>query len=198
MSWPPLNCILDRNEYYAVGFSSYRAWSWLRLPVRTRTSPTYRSLAVWYQVVATYDGVTRRHYVNASPDGSWTENAPLELYNSMRIVIGANANDTDTSFASPSGFVMCYIPIVRIYSRALSAEEVSQNYVNSLSPVRNGLVLWLQAHPDNVKDVDGDGVLEWVDLSGYGNHGKIYGATLVEVVKSPARVLSPARVVPTV
>ena len=90
------------------------------------------------------------------------------------------------------------IASVYIYNRALSAEEVAYNYSNPENPVRSGLVLWLQAHPDNVKDVDGDDRLEWIDLSGYGNHGKIYGATLVEVVKSPVRVLSPARVVPTV
>ena len=85
-----------------------------------------------------------------------------------------------------------------IYSRALTDSEISWNYSNPDNPVKNGLVLWLQAHPDNIKDVDGDGRLEWVDLSGFGNHGKIYGATLVEVVKSPVRVLSPARVVSTV
>jgi len=86
-----------------------------------------------------------------------------------------------------------YLSCVQIYSRALNAEEVTWNYDNPGNPVKNGLVLWLQADPNNIKDVDGDGVLEWVDLSGFGNHGKIYGATLVGVVKSPARVLPPVR-----
>jgi len=81
------------------------------------------------------------------------------------------------------------------YSRALSAEEVALNYANPDNPVKNGLVLWLQADPQNIKDIDGDGVLEWIDLSGFGNHGKMYGATLVEVIKSPVRILSPVRVV---
>ena len=56
------------------------------------------------------------------------------------------------------------------------------------------MVLWLQAHPDYIRDIDGDGVLEWVDLSGYNNHGKIYGAQLVELVKARSRVLKPVRV----
>jgi hypothetical protein len=55
-------------------------------------------------------------------------------------------------------------------------------------------VLWLQAHPDYIKDIDGDGIPEWIDLSGYGNHGKIYGAQLVQLIKTPARLLPPNRV----
>jgi hypothetical protein len=87
-----------------------------------------------------------------------------------------------------------YIAQVLIYSRALSDSEIAWNYQYPDNPVRNGLVLWLQASPENVRDIDGDGVLEWIDLSGYGNHGKIYGARLVGLVKTPRRLLSPARV----
>jgi hypothetical protein len=54
-------------------------------------------------------------------------------------------------------------------------------------------VLWLQADPSDVKDIDGDGILEWLDLSGYNNHGKIYGAQLVELIKTPPRLLTPLR-----
>jgi len=89
-----------------------------------------------------------------------------------------------------------YIVLVRVYSRALSEDEIAWNYNNPDNPIRDGLVLWLQANPDNIKDIDGDGVLEWVDLSGYNNHGKIYGATLVEVIKAPSRVLAPSRILP--
>jgi hypothetical protein len=74
-----------------------------------------------------------------------------------------------------------------IYSRILSETEISWNYVNPDNPIRNGLVLWLRAHPDYIKDIDGDGVLEWIDLSGFNNHGKIYGATLVKLIRDPVR-----------
>jgi hypothetical protein len=83
-----------------------------------------------------------------------------------------------------------------IYTRALSDSEIAWNFNYPGNPVRNGLYVWLQADPQYIKDIDGDGVLEWIDLSGYNNHGKIYGATLVQLVKTPARVLSPARVLP--
>ena len=74
-----------------------------------------------------------------------------------------------------------------IYSRVLSDSEIAWNYWNPDNPVRNGLVIWLQADPQYIMDIDGDGVLEWVDLSGSGNHGKIYGARLVELIRTPAR-----------
>jgi len=144
-------------------------------------------LNTWHHIVLTSDG---RLYVDGVLRKSVSIPNPVNL-NDYRWQVGRDPIEVRLY---PGG----RISVARIYSRALSAEEVAHNYANPLNPVRNGLVLWLHAHPDNIKDVDGDGRLEWVDLSGFGNHGKMYGATLVEVVKSPARVLSPARVVPTV
>jgi hypothetical protein len=80
-----------------------------------------------------------------------------------------------------------YIAQIQLYSRALSDSEIVFNYNNPDNPIRNGLVLWLQAHPDYIKDIDGDGLLEWIDLSGNNNHGKIYGATLVKLIRDPVR-----------
>ena len=93
-----------------------------------------------------------------------------------------------------SEFFSGFIRSVYIYSKWLTNDESAQNYNYPDNPVRNGLVLWLQADPQYVKDIDGDGVLEWVDLSGFNNHGKIYGAQLVQLIKTPARMLTPARV----
>ena len=87
-----------------------------------------------------------------------------------------------------------YIAQVLIYSRALSDSEIRWNYQYPDNPVRNSLVLWLKADPQYVKDIDGDGILEWIDLSGYNNHGKIYGAQLVQLVKSAIRILPKARI----
>ncbi|MEM4684455.1 MAG: LamG domain-containing protein [Thermosphaera sp.] len=87
-----------------------------------------------------------------------------------------------------------YIAQVLIYSRALSDSEISYNYLYPDNPIRDGLVLWLRADPNNVKDIDNDGINEWIDLSGYNNHGKIYGASLVQVVKPASRILPKARI----
>jgi hypothetical protein len=80
-----------------------------------------------------------------------------------------------------------------IYTRDLSDKDIEWNFKNPDNPVRNGLYVWLTADPQYVKDIDNDGVLEWIDLSGFGNHGKIYGAQLVQLVKPSARILTPAR-----
>jgi len=86
---------------------------------------------------------------------------------------------------------------VCIYNRALSEEEMS--YIYSYGEViRNGLVLWLIAHPDYIKDIDNDGILEWIDLSGYNNHGKIYGATLIKLVRDPVAISPPKRILSVV
>jgi hypothetical protein len=85
---------------------------------------------------------------------------------------------------------------VRVYNRALSLEE--RNAIRIGGDVKNGLVLWLLAHPDNIRDVDGDGILEWIDLSGYNNHGKVYGAVLTKLVKDSVAVSPSKRILSVV
>jgi hypothetical protein len=53
-----------------------------------------------------------------------------------------------------------------VYSRPLTGDEILRVCKYPWNPVRNGLVLWLYAHPDNIRDIDGDGVLEWIDFVG--------------------------------
>jgi len=176
-AWPPQKCIMDRNNYYAFGFYNGYMWSWLNLPTKERVSPTLRSLNTWYHIVATYDGVTRKHYVNGMLDNSWTENAILTQYDSIRMIIGANANDTNTAEVAPNGFFNGVIAEVRIYNRALSQAEIQWLYNNGKGHfgrvgIRNGCVLCLD--PSRWR---GSG---WVkDISGYGNHGRIFGAQRV-------------------
>jgi hypothetical protein len=79
---------------------------------------------------------------------------------------------------------------------ALSDAELKQNMSNPLNPVKTNLVLWMRAEPAYVKDIDGDGILEWLDLSGNGNNGKIYGARLVQFIKPASRVIQAQGVLP--
>jgi hypothetical protein len=96
-------------------------------------------------------------------------------------------------------YLRAYIAQVLIYNqKALSQAEIVDNISSPDNPIKDNLVLWLQADPTYIKDIDGDGILEWLDLSGYNNHGKIYGATLVQLVKPHNRILTPTRVLPPV
>ena len=159
-----------------------------------------------------YGGIQNSFYVN-SYEKVFTFYATRydNISSLLESFINGDKVDSDTVTATPNvqpgyiyigytplseSYLKGYMAQVLIYTRTLSDSEIQWNYQYPDNPVRNGLVLWLQAHPDYVKDIDGDGVLEWVDLSGYGNHGKIYGAQLVQLVKTPARILTPARVLP--
>jgi hypothetical protein len=145
-------------------------------------------------LMAFYAGVSKlgytAFYVNDKLYGPASNTIPPYINNTYDLYVGG------PGFWSPIGRYRGYISMAMVYTRALSSSEIIWNYNNPDNPVRNGLVLWLRAHPDYIKDIDRDGVLEWIDLSGYNNHGKIYGARLVELIRTPARTLTVARALP--
>jgi len=151
--------------------------------------------------IVVYFNMNRWNHFAIVLNGSWLGgylNGALRSYRNDVPISSTITNTTNFYIARPpfSGYRMIgYIHSIHVYTRPLTDKEVSWNYNNPGNPVRDGLVLWLQADPQYVKDIDGDGILEWIDLSGFGNHGKIYGAKLVEVIKAPSRILTPARVI---
>jgi hypothetical protein len=147
-------------------------------------SPDAINVDNWYFITGVWDGNNIYIYVNGVLKNS--AGAPA-ITHSADLYIGREG-------WVYKGYANGFIREVFIYSRALSDSEILWNYQHPDDPVRNGLVLWFQADPNYVKDIDGDGVLEWVDLSGYGNHGKIYGPQLVQLVKSASRVIQAQRV----
>jgi hypothetical protein len=146
------------------------------------------SLGVFQSVGAVFTGSTMRFYVNGRLVGS----PSFTVYpsaNTENLYIG-NRRQLDRGFYG-------YIHQILIYKdRDLPDRDITWNHLNPDNPVRDGLVLWLKAHPGYVKDIDGDGLLEWIDLSGNGNHGKIYGARLIELIRTPARALPVSRTLP--
>jgi hypothetical protein len=132
---------------------------------------SYLEDLAWHNIAGMYDGASMYFYVDSALKASNTINKSRYITTSD-IVIGANGGNAHYPHL---------ISQVLLYSRALSGSEIAWNYNNPGDPVRPGLVLWFLAHPDNVLDIDGDGVLEWVDLTCNGNHGKVYGAQLVSL-----------------
>jgi len=135
----------------------------------------------WYHVAVIFDPTLSMVYVNGVLDNQFVPAYPMTYHPSARFQVGSRYPDNVAQFQG-------YVAQVLIYSRALSDEEIRWNYMYPDNPVRNGLVLWL--HWDSI-DVE-RGI--WYDRSGFGNHGTIYGAALVQIVKQPRRTLSPARI----
>jgi len=157
----------DTNEHYGLAESDFK------------NPPN-----VWNNVVVTWDTV----------QGCWYANGVLDRCSSdARTGKGMNYTGFYIGKVYYSNYYQGYVSQLLIYSRVLASKDIDWNFKNPDNPVRNELYVWLQADPQYVKDIDGDGRLEWIDLSGFNNHGKIYGAQLVQLVKTPARVLTPAR-----
>lgn len=89
---------------------------------RTTTGFT-PSTDIWYQVVGTNDGTVINQYVNGTLDTSLTYTGTSQTGGEIRI-----ARRWDEPANVASNFMRGDVAIVRIYSRALSAAEVLQNY----------------------------------------------------------------------
>jgi hypothetical protein len=166
------------RRWYGYNFFAWRT-TWVHL-IRRFTQD--REFSVWVNAERRYSATVlaeEKTVLEWNPD---TATYP-ERY--RRFVLGAN-----TQF---SEYMKVYYYTFRIYSRALEDWEIEHNFRYPYNPVRDGLELYLLAHPDCIADVDGDGVLEWIDLSGKNRHAKIYNAQLVELVRQPVRVLARAR-----
>ncbi len=118
----------------------------------------------WHFPVAWYDNATNvmRIYVDGMLLGERTPTVPNTAYSDLTIGI---RNPPDVFYG--------LIGEVRIYARALTAAEISSLYQGSANPA-DGLVLWLIPAPQYLYDRNWDGYVDWIDLSGYGNHGTLY------------------------
>jgi hypothetical protein len=124
----------------------------------------------WQHFVMTYDVATRilRFYINGTlwyqvtiPVGEYTI-LDIPLSSSIqyqRLVLGASSAITD--------FTPVAYSYLRVYSRALTPEEVQHNYRNPNSPATNGLEVWL--HWDSFRGN------VWFDKSGKGRHATVHG-----------------------
>jgi hypothetical protein len=127
----------------------------------------------WSFPASTYDynsGVVK-HYVNTSFAGQLSIGS-YELSTNGDAYTGKVPWDA----RALNGF----IAQILVYSRPLSISEITYNMLNPNSPLRDGLVLWLDARAcDTSSNI-------CYDLSGNNNHGTIYGAQVV-TLPSPVR-----------
>jgi phosphatidylserine/phosphatidylglycerophosphate/cardiolipin synthase-like enzyme len=90
------------------------------------TSPNTYNDGNWHYVVVTYDGSVLRLYVDGQQVASLNTNNAIPDYNwDKPLVIGKNSLDDSRYFIGD-------IDEVRVYNRALSAQEVSDAYNNGI------------------------------------------------------------------
>jgi len=141
---------LHRNDEYTIGSSVF----FIGLEASTyditatigggATGPTYQSgntnipaeLDTWYHVVNSWDGTTARVYV----DGKEILNYPLSSANfkALTATKGSAITRIGTSSSASNGyFFNGEVDEVKIYSRALSPEEINASYDNSLYKLKH-------------------------------------------------------------
>lgn len=136
----------------------------------TATNNYYTSLtSSWHELAITWDGTTLKSYL----DGSFLSNLNVgtAVAQTVQPRLGASGNGGETFLGR--------ISVAKVYDRALSASEVTQNYNAlkdrfALSIVTSGLVLNLDAGDSS--SYPGSGTT-WTDLSGNNNDFTISGAT---------------------
>lgn len=94
---------------------------------RTLTSPAILQANSWYHAVATYDGSTMRLYLNGAQVAATGKSGSLSTGGTSAVAIGRNPGSASQYFNGA-------IDDVRMYSRALTAAEVSALYNEPPSP----------------------------------------------------------------
>jgi hypothetical protein len=138
-------------------------------------------LGTWYYLVGTYDGEITRLYVNGEVVSAKEGQGELRDYGKDVYI---------ATYTNYDEYLPGTIDEVRIYNRALTAEEIKANYDALTAPTVPSTLIPTPA-PTPVPSVSDEGlVAEWHfdegsgtvlrDSSGNGNDGTIYGATWVD------------------
>ena len=122
----------------------------------------------WHMATVTFDGSNARFYYDGILRVTSALSGSLSLDPIRNLTVG--------SWANGGVPVNAQIPIAQVYSLALSADQVLQNYnaqkgrFGVTSSVESNLVLELDG--SNPSSYSGSGT-EWTDMSGYGNNGTL-------------------------
>jgi len=111
----------NASDASKIDFEIYYSGTWYRL-----TSATSVSTGTWYHIVATWDGSTMRLYFNGVQDANTLSRSAM----SDR----ASSGDRTFSNLSSANAIGGIMDEVRIYSRALSPEEIREHYLAKARP----------------------------------------------------------------
>ncbi|MEM1971239.1 MAG: LamG domain-containing protein, partial [Candidatus Anstonellales archaeon] len=110
------------------------------------TSPNTYNDGQWHYAVVTYDGSTLNLYVDGSLVATRTNITAIPHTSNTPLVIGKDSNDSKRYFRGD-------IDEVRIYNRALTAQEVSDAYNNGVFS-NNGLLISATFTPPQADNKD--------------------------------------------
>lgn len=116
-----------------VAFSLFVNGNYHRIPESSFNITTNE----WHHIVGTYDGTTEKLYIDGELKCSAALSGPIAYNANVGWAIGGNPmpNNRADSFAN------CYLSDCRVYSTALSAEDVKELYEQSASILNTGQVL---------------------------------------------------------
>ena len=145
----------------------------------TATATTDINDNEWHHIVGTYDKTAMKIYIDGTLEDTNTDfsgNLPIVDGN---LRIGADYQPI------PDNFFNGLIDEARIYNRALSADEIAEQYrvgarkLQANTPITNYLTDGLVGHwTFNGPDMDwASTTAEALDMSGQGNYGDVIGAT---------------------
>lgn len=155
-SWASI--IMKQNSYGYELENDHLQWTLWEGATKYRLDSGVLSADTWYHAVATFNGTTHRLYINANEVAS--NSAVHSQTTSNNLLIGAwNTN--------PAEVFDGVIDDVRIYDRALSLDEITDNYHGKVT--RDGLVAEYKMNEGTSAQI--------IDSSGNNNHGAINGAT---------------------
>ena len=84
------------------------------------------SLDTWYHQVGTFDGTTGKCYVNGDLTGSVTGFSNNTVRTSTQNIVLNSFSTSSVNYSGKSRIALC-----RMYNKALSAEEIRQNYIST-------------------------------------------------------------------
>lgn len=127
------------------------------------TSTTALNANTWYHVAATYDGTAMKIYINGALDASRSQTGSVNSNGAFNVGYLYN---TSRNFNGK-------VDEVRVWKRALSQTEISQNMCNVSVPATSLAAYWKfnEGSGSSVQDTSGNGVtltLTGVDASNWG------------------------------
>ena len=184
---PPIVKKTDANAGYALeinsGDSMLRFWvnvggTWISSPASAALSTL-----TWYHAVGTYDGSTVRLYVDGVEQGTGTAQ-------SGTIAPASNPLRIGTDPANAGRYFNGIIDEVRIYNKALSANEIALQYL--------GIYEWRFLPPYHVaKKTASTFPLKFALYDAYGNFFTVPSGTIKMLVYGPYTSVDPASGGPT-